>query len=66
MHSRQEKMPIDRQRYPNNWSDIALSIKEAASWRCRHCGKQCLRPGDQIQRFNQIRTSDHNPHRASR
>ena len=39
-------MPIDRQRYPDNWSDIALSIKEAASWRCRHCGKQCLLPGD--------------------
>jgi predicted HNH restriction endonuclease len=39
-------MPIDRQRYPSNWSEIAFSIKEAASWRCRHCGKQCLRPGE--------------------
>ncbi len=39
-------MPIDRQRYPDNWSDIALSIKEAALWRCRHCGKQCLLPAD--------------------
>jgi len=42
-------MPIDRQRYPNNWSDIALAIKEAANWRCLHCGKQCLRPGDKPQ-----------------
>jgi hypothetical protein len=43
------KMPIDRQRYPNNWSDIALAIKEAALWRCLHCGKQCLRPGEKPQ-----------------
>lgn len=46
MCSEAEKMPIDRQRYPDNWSDIALGIKEAASWRCRHCGKQCLLPGE--------------------
>jgi hypothetical protein len=39
-------MPIDRQRYPDNWSDIALAVKEAVGWRCRHCGKQCLRPGE--------------------
>jgi 5-methylcytosine-specific restriction endonuclease McrA len=39
-------MPIDRQRYPDNWSDIALLVKEAALWRCRHCSKQCLRPGE--------------------
>ncbi|MEQ8466182.1 HNH endonuclease [Coleofasciculus sp. E1-EBD-02] len=39
-------MPINRQRYADNWSDIALSVKEAALWRCRHCGKQCLRPGE--------------------
>lgn len=42
-------MPIDRRRYPNNWSDIAFSIKEAANWCCRHCSKQCLRPGDKHQ-----------------
>ena len=39
-------MPIDRQRYPNNWSDIALSVKEAAGWRCARCRRQCLRPGE--------------------
>jgi hypothetical protein len=40
------RMPIDRQRYPKNWPDIALSVKEAAGWRCRHCHRQCLRPGE--------------------
>lgn len=39
-------MPIDRQRYPDNWDDIAKAIKEAALWRCRKCGKRCLRPGE--------------------
>ena len=39
-------MPIDRKRYPSNWSDIALSVKEAAGWRCRHCQLRCLRPGE--------------------
>ena len=42
-------MPIDRRRYPDNWSEIALSIKKVANWRCRHCGKQCLRPCDKSQ-----------------
>ncbi len=39
-------MPIDRQRYPENWIKIALSVKEAAGWRCQHCGLKCLRPGE--------------------
>lgn len=39
-------MPIYRQRYPENWSDIALAVKESSGWRCRHCGRQCLRPGE--------------------
>lgn len=32
-------------RYPDNWSEIALSIKENAGWRCAKCRQQCLRPG---------------------
>lgn len=24
--------------YPENWDEIALEIKEAAGWRCEHCG----------------------------
>jgi len=38
-------MPIDRQRYPQNWNQIALSVKNAAAWRCQHCRRLCLRPG---------------------
>ncbi|NEP00856.1 MAG: HNH endonuclease [Symploca sp. SIO2E9] len=39
-------MPNYRHRYPDNWSDIALAVKEAAGWRCAKCGWQCLKPGE--------------------
>ena len=32
-------------RYPKNWREIALSVKESALWRCAKCNQQCLRPG---------------------
>ncbi len=39
-------MPIDSRRYPKNWKALALSVKEAAGWKCQCCGKQCYRPGE--------------------
>jgi hypothetical protein len=39
-------MPIDQQRYPSDWNQIALSVKEASGWRCQHCQRFCLRPGE--------------------
>ena len=36
-------------RYSCDWKEIALAIKESACWRCRHCCKECLRPGQQKQ-----------------
>jgi 5-methylcytosine-specific restriction endonuclease McrA len=33
-------------RYPENWSDIALLVKQSVGWRCSKCGLQCIRPGD--------------------
>lgn len=38
-------MPMDRSKYPENWNEIALRVKEDADWRCQECGKQCYRPG---------------------
>lgn len=35
-----------QQRYPQNWLDIALDIKQSVNWRCSKCGLQCIRPGD--------------------
>lgn len=39
-------MPMDRKRYPADWDAIAFAVKEKSGWCCRHCGKQCLKPGD--------------------
>jgi len=39
-------MPVDWSRYPENWTEIALAVKEAADWRCQRCGLQCRRPGE--------------------
>ncbi|MDJ0648381.1 MAG: hypothetical protein QNJ60_06695 [Xenococcaceae cyanobacterium MO_188.B19] len=39
-------MPIDNRKYPDNWKEIALSVKESANWRCSCCGKPCYKPGE--------------------
>ncbi len=39
-------MPIDRDRYPKNWTQLALTAKQAVGWRCQHCQRLCLRPGE--------------------
>lgn len=39
-------MPLERDRYPANWEEISLSVRERAGWICEHCGKQCRRPGE--------------------
>lgn len=38
-------MPMERERYPDNWEMIARAVKDSAGWRCRICGKQCRKPG---------------------
>lgn len=37
-------MPMDLSKYPKNWKEIALRIKNEAQWQCECCGKQCRRP----------------------
>jgi len=32
-------------RYPDNWREIALLVKESALWRCAKCNQQCLPSG---------------------
>ena len=38
-------MPMDRSKYPPNWDEIALSVKESANWTCQQCGRPCRKPG---------------------
>jgi hypothetical protein len=39
-------MPMRAELYPEDWSDIAHSIKEACDWRCLECNAECQRPGE--------------------
>lgn len=37
-------MPIDYSRYPGNWKEISLAIREAAGQRCEWCGAENGQP----------------------
>ena len=39
------------QRYPKNWKQKSLEVRNAASWRCQHCARQCRHPGESIAAF---------------
>jgi hypothetical protein len=41
-------MVKSKNRYTHDWKDIAFQVKEAAGWRCSHCRKQCLPPGQKV------------------
>ncbi len=43
-------MPLSREaraKYPPDWDERALAVKEAAGWRCQ-CTGYCKRPGDHL------------------
>ena len=60
---RRKKMPMDKSRYPANWKQIALAVKEAAGWRCQACGKQCRKPGEKLDTHRRTLTVHHIDHR---
>ena len=33
-------------RYPSNWSEISINLKEKAGWKCEKCGRICIRTGE--------------------
>ncbi|MEH2408037.1 HNH endonuclease [Nostoc sp.] len=46
-------MPSKSQvRYPENWSDIALDVKQSVDWRCSKCRLQCIRPRDDTSKIS--------------
>lgn len=62
-------MPMDRKRYPENWNEIALAVKEDAKWRCESCGTQCYRPGEPCldrRRVLTVAHLDHTPENCAR
>lgn len=55
-------MPMDRTKYPTNWDEIALSVKEATGWKCQPCGKQCYTPGQPVNDTRLVLTVAHINH----
>ena len=39
-------------RYPKNWTEIALKVKETAQWKCSKCGLECLKPSDDVSKLS--------------
>ena len=56
-------MPMDKKRYPKEWKDIALSIKEKSGWCCQICRKQCRRPGEPFDTQKRTLTVAHLNHK---
>jgi len=55
-------MPMDKKRYPKNWKDISLKIKQDAGWICQECGKQCRKPGEKFDTHKRTLTVAHLNH----
>jgi hypothetical protein len=56
-------MPVDWSKYPNNWNDIAMAIKNEADWQCESCGKQCRMPGETFDSHKRTLTVAHCNHK---
>lgn len=39
-------MKFKRLLYPDNWSDLATTVKQEAKWCCQKCGLKCISPGE--------------------
>ena len=37
-------MPFQKDRYPDNWKEISLRIRERDGWRCKLCGAENGKP----------------------
>ena len=55
-------MPMEKERYPDNWKEIATAVKENADWKCQQCGMQCRRPGEPFDTHRRTLTVHHINH----
>ena len=54
-------MPMQRERYPVDWEQIAFEVKESVDWRCQNpeCNRQCRRPGERFDTHRRTLTVAH-------
>lgn len=55
-------MPMQRERYPDEWEQIAYQLKESVNWVCQKCGKQCRKPGEPFDTHKRTLTVAHLNH----
>ena len=55
-------MPMEIERYPKNWKDIARYKKNSTGWTCEVCGKQCRKPGEAFDTHKRTLTVAHLNH----
>ncbi|WP_024547017.1 hypothetical protein [Picosynechococcus sp. NKBG15041c] len=48
-----------RFRYPKNWNEIALKVKQEANWCCQTCGLKCIEPGQSTKGINSSEIAKH-------
>lgn len=58
-------MPMKRELYPDNWEEIAFSVKTELDWKCEECGMQCRRPGEPFDTHRRTLTVAHLNHDPS-
>ena len=44
-------MPMEWDRYPENWKARSLELKARANWICQHCGRVCRQVGESLPDF---------------
>lgn len=55
-------MPMQIDKYPDNWKDISWNIKQSCGWVCQKCGKQCRKPGEPFDTHRNTLTVAHLNH----
>lgn len=58
-------MPMQKNRYPPDWPQIARQVKEDAGWFCEDCFRDCSHPVDQTERMS-VHHLDHDPSNNAR
>lgn len=55
-------VPMETERYPEDWKQIALAKKESVGWICEGCGVQCRKPGEPFDTHRRTLTVAHLNH----
>lgn len=55
-------MPMNRDKYPADWEQIATDLKDQVDWKCEGCRKQCRKPDEPFDTHRRTLTVAHINH----